>query len=264
MHPPSRPRTTGSTPPARVEPDTRDAGPRAGVHPTDRPRTPSALAVLGLVLLCSGLASLGWLGYQLVGTDLAAARDYERETHALRAGWADPAPARASAGESPGGPAAVPGTATGRGDAGQAATALLRIPRLGPDYEVPVLQGTGADVLARGVGHYAGTAEAGQIGNFAVAGHRITHGQPFSRLLALDPGDQIIVETREATYTYVLDTAPRDLTVTDAAGWVLDPVPGDPGAAPDTARITLTTCQDLFHSPDRSIGFGHLERTQPR
>ena len=29
----------------------------------------------------------------------------------------------------------------------------------------------------------------------------------------------------------------------------------------DEALITLTTCQDLFHSPDRSVGFGHLAGT---
>ena len=102
----------------------------------------------------------------------------------------------------------------------------------------------------------------GQIGNFAIAGHRVTHGQPFSRLLELDKGDQIVVETRSAIYTYVLDTAPRDLTVEDTATWVIDPVPGKPDATPTQPLITLTTCQDLFHSPDRSIGFGHLQNTK--
>ena len=116
--------------------------------------------------------------------------------------------------------------------------------------------------MARGVGHYPNSAQPGQIGNFAIAGHRITHGQPFSRLLELDKGDQIVVETRSAIYTYVLDTAPRDLTVEDTATWVLDPVPGQPDATPTQALLTLTTCQDLFHSPDRSIAFGHLASTK--
>jgi sortase A len=40
----------------------------------------------------------------------------------------------------------------------------------------------------------------------------VTHGQPFARLLGLDSGDQIIVETRYATYTYLLDEPPRQLT----------------------------------------------------
>jgi sortase A len=51
---------------------------------------------------------------------------------------------------------------------------------------------------------------------------------------------------------------PQSLTVADTADWVLDPVPGRPAAEPTRALITVTTCQDLFHSPDRSVGFGHL------
>ena len=142
------------------------------------------------------------------------------------------------------------------------ATALLRVPAFGADYEVPVLEGTGLDVLARGVGHYPGTAGPGEVGNFALAGHRVTHGQPFGRLLELDPGDEVVVETRAAVYTYVLDEAPRALTVDDTATWVLDPVPGEPDREPTRALITLTTCQDLFRSPDRSVGFGHLQSTR--
>ena len=90
----------------------------------------------------------------------------------------------------------------------------------------------------------------------------MTHGQPFSRLLELNPGDTIEVETRDAIYTYVLDEAPRQLTVADTDTWVIDPVPGKPDVKPSQALITLTTCQDLFHSPDRSVGFGHLDSTQ--
>ena len=72
-------------------------------------------------------------------------------------------------------------------------------------------------------------------------------------------GDEIIVETRETIYTYVLDESPKQLTVRDTDTWVIDPVPGKPDTKPTDALITLTTCQDLFRSPDRSIGFGRLE-----
>jgi sortase A len=60
----------------------------------------------------------------------------------------------------------------------------------------------------------------------------------------------------------VLDEAPRSLTVDDTATWVLDPVPGEPDREPTRALITLTTCQDLFRSADRSVGFGHLQSTR--
>ena len=53
-------------------------------------------------------------------------------------------------------------------------------------------------------------------------------------------------------------------TVKDVDTWVLDPVPGKTNVKPTRALITLTTCQDLFHSPDRSVGFGHLVGTTKR
>ena len=42
---------------------------------------------------------------------------------------------------------------------------------------------------------------------------------------------------------------------------MLDPDPHHPGAEATEALLTLTTCQDLFHSPDRSVGFAHLAKT---
>lgn len=142
------------------------------------------------------------------------------------------------------------------------ALALLRIPAFGNTYEVPILSGTDLDTLRRGVGHYPSTAPPGQVGNFALAGHRVTHGQPFARLLDLRVGDEVVVETRDAVYTYVVDRAPRDLTVPDTATWVIDPVPGRPAARPTEALLTLTTCEDLIRTPDRSVAFASLARTQ--
>ena len=127
-----------------------------------------------------------------------------------------------------------------------------------------MVAGTTLADLARGVGHYDATAAPGEVGNFALAGHRVTHGEPFARLRTLRRGDEVVVETREAVFTYVMDTSPGDLTVKATASWVLEPVPDDPGASPTRALITLTTCQDLFHSPDRSVGFGHLASTRDK
>lgn len=219
------------------------------------------------MLLLVGLGCLGWVAYQYVGTNVVAARRFDSERQALRDRWTTAAPAPATLAPTPTPtartPAATPTpTPTPNALALGNAAALLRIPRFGADYEVPVVEGTDLGDLAKGVGHYAGTAEPGAVGNFALAGHRVTHGQPFARLLDLDKGDRVIVETSSAIYTYALDTAPRDLTVADTASWVLEPVPGEPTTPPDRALLTLTTCQDLFHSPDRSVAFGHLVSTQ--
>ena len=74
----------------------------------------------------------------------------------------------------------------------------------------------------------------------------------------------MIVETADTVYTYELDGSPRDLTVKPADNWVLEPVPGKPRETPTRSIITLTTCQDLFHSPDRSVAFGHLVRAEKK
>ena len=226
-------------------------GPATPERRRSRSRRPSALTVVGLVLLLAGLSCLGWVGYQYLGTNVVSERAFESGRQDLRQRWEQAPPA-------PAGPSASPEPDPLPGDA----TALLRIPAFGADYEIPVLEGTDLDILSEGVGHYTGTAGPGEIGNFALAGHRVTHGQPFSRLLELDPGDEVVVETRTAVHTYVLDEAPRALTVDDTATWVLDPVPGEPDREPTRALITLTTCQDLFRSPDRSVGFGHLRSTR--
>lgn len=231
--------------------------------PPSRPRGPSPITVLGVVLLALGLACLGYVGYQYVGTNVVADRAFDSGRQDLRQRWRAERPAPSSGAES-----ADPAT-TPTGQAPTAAepvlgepTALLRIPVFGADYEVPILEGTDLDTLSEGVGHYPGTTKPGQVGNFALAGHRVTHGEPFRRLLELKPGDEVVVETASAVYTYVLDAPPRSLTVTDTATWVLDPVPGEPDAEPTKAVITLTTCQDLFRSADRSVGFGHLQSTR--
>jgi len=207
------------------------------------------LAMVGSALLVVGLSCLGWVAYQYVATNLAAEHEFRSEAGRLRGTWSE---------EQKTDPQGINQTSAGPGDA----VGLLRIPALGAAYEVPIRNGTQLGVLAKGVGHYSSSAQAGQIGNFALAGYRVTHGQPFARLLDLNSGDEIIVETRDTIFTYVLDESPRQLTVKDTDTWVIDPVPGKPELKPTQPLITLTTCPDLFHSAKRSVGFGHLIRTE--
>ena len=217
--------------------------------------------VVGVLLLSAAIGCFGWVGYQWWGTNVVAERAFAVQRDDLRRQWRQEQVV--DRGVDQGRASADRHSPAERGVSGST-IALLRIPKFGPHYEVPIVEGSGLDVLARGVGHYETTAGPGEIGNFAVAGHRITHGEPFSRLLTLDPGDSVVVETKDVVFTYVLDTAPRDLTVENTASWVLDPVPNHPERRPARALITLTTCQDLFHSPDRSVGFGHLQSSEPK
>lgn len=220
-----------------------------------RRRRVSVLTVVGTLLLVAGFGCLGWVAWQYFGTNITSEKAFQQETTQLRQVWEQPD--EQQTGESADGELAatvIPGDAI----------ALLRIPALGEDYEVPILSGTDLSILNRGVGHYTSTALPGEIGNFAVAGHRVTHGEPFKRLLELSKGDKVIVETRDKVYTYVLDDSPRNLTVKDTETWVLDPNPHEPGAEPTKAVMTLTTCQDVFRSPDRSVAFAQLAETSDK
>lgn len=204
----------------------------------------------GVLCLVLGLGALGWSSYDLFWNPLVDPQVAATEASDLRQEWAAPAPAAGPAGQ-PARP--VPGDAV----------ALLRVPRFGADFEQPVLAGTDNATLKKGLGWYDGTAAPGEVGNFAVAGHRGTRG-PFAPIMELRVGDQVIVETRTAVFTYELTNNPEDLTVKDTETWVLHPVPGKPEVRPSEALITLTTCQDLFRSPDRAIGFGRLVQTQTK
>ena len=127
---------------------------------------------------------------------------------------------------------------------------------------MPILQGTSLDVLGRGVGHYKDSAMPGQIGNFAVAGHRKTHGEPFRNLDRMRAGDFIVVETKDAWYTYREDRDPYIVAPTDVGAVV--PVPDRPGATPTQRLITLTTCNPWWASTQRMIVVGTLTGVQPR
>ncbi len=205
----------------------------------------------GVAMLVAGLALLGYVGWQFWGSNWASHRQQREITQELQKEWNRPATELKQLQ-----PQYVP---EGR------ASALVRIPAFGRKYVVPVLEGTSERVLARGFGHFVGTAHPGEVGNYALAGHRVTHGEPLRRMPELRPGDRVIVETATATYTYRLDTNPNTLVVPFSGTWVLDPLPKNPdvgGTQPAQGTgqrlITLTTCSELFHTDNRLIAFGHL------
>jgi sortase A len=211
----------------------------------------------GLAMVVAGLALLGYVGWQFWGTNWTSHRAQRQVTSELQQQWARPGPALHKLQ-----PQYVP-----KGKA----SALVRIPTFGKKYVVPVLEGTSEDVLARGYGHFEHTAQAGQVGNYALAAHRVTHGEPLRRMPELRPGDKVIIETVSDTYTYRLDTNPNSLVVPFTGVWVLDTVPKNPDQGgtqpaqrPGQRLITLTTCSELFHTDNRMIAFGHLVKATPK
>ena len=120
--------------------------------------------------------------------------------------------------------------------------AHLQIPRIALDQFV--VSGTAESDLAKGPGHYLGTAMPGQAGNVAIAGHRTTHGAPFNRLAELSIGDTIYLTAANGEQlTYIVSAAPvavspRDVTVLNNFG---------------DDRLTLTTCNPEYSAVQRLI-----------
>jgi len=138
----------------------------------------------------------------------------------------------------------------------------LWVPRWGSDYVKPISQGTDREVtLDRlGIGHYQSTAMPGEVGNFAIAGHRTSYGKPFADVDKLIAGDALIVQTEEAWFVYRV-TASQIVLPHQVE--VIAPVPDAPGALPTTASITLTSCHPKFSAEKRFIVHGELEYWAP-
>lgn len=214
-------------------------------RPTRRRRGPLFWGGLGMVT--AGLAILGWLGWQFWGTNWVSNQRQDAVTEELRDAW-------------------TAGEGTARTDFGDA-EAILHVPRFGEDFAVPVLAGSSDEVLAAGIGHVEDTGEPGKKGNYVVAGHRVTHGEPFAGFPDLREGDLVHVETRTATYTYELDLDGTELILPFTDTWVLDDLPTHPDGGPQASApaggevITLITCSEIFHTDNRSVVFGHLVET---
>ncbi|MFB0626446.1 class E sortase [Streptomyces sp. AB3(2024)] len=167
-----------------------------------------------------------------------------------------PAPGRSAGGGERPAPASVPAPAR------EEAYAVLRVPRLG--LTVPVAQGVDKrTVLDKGyAGHYQGTAQPGAAGNFALAGHRNTHGEPFRYINRLRAGDELLVDVRGRRYTYVVGKVLNETTERDTG--VIAPVPHstvrpDAGYAEAGSYITLTTCTPEYTSKYRLVVWGTLK-----
>jgi sortase A len=214
--------------------------------------TRTALRGAGELLITAGLVLLLFVGYQLGWTNYEAHRATDTVADDLRDSWQRPDPGTGTGGIETRGPRKV--------DFGKG-FAFLHIPRLGKNWTIPVVEGVDMPSLARGVGHYPKTADPGQVGNFAVAGHRATNGEPFAYLDRVRKGDLVIAETRTEWFTYVVD---RTKIVSPTSVWVLDPVPGRPDTTPVEPLMTLTTCNPRWASYQRLIVFGHLQESRAK
>lgn len=228
--------------------------------PSDRAVRAVLLVVqlLAELLVTIGAVFLLFAGYQVFWTTARSTQAQQRVVENLELQWQLPA-----APVTPTAPAAQGPTALAQAQAAPPgeAFALLRIPRFGADYRMPLVEGTTQADLDQGVGHYPGTALPGQVGNLGIAGHRVTHGQPFRHLDELQVGDPLIVETRTDVFTYRVQGSE---VVAPDQGDVLLPVPRRPGVEATAAVMTLTTCHPEWSARQRLIVHAQLESSRSK
>lgn len=118
---------------------------------------------------------------------------------------------------------------------------ILEFPTL--NESLPIIEGADEEELARGVGHYTGSALPSQQGQIVLSGHRDT---VFRRLGELEIGDQLAVQMPYGQHIYKIEkteiVSADDLTV----------------ITPDLdeERLTVTTCYPfsfIGDAPDRYI-----------
>lgn len=215
--------------------------------------------VLGELFLTIGAVLLLFAGYESFWTNIESGQKQHAVADQLDAKWQE------DTWVNPRGEVAPP-----LGDA----FARLSIPAFGSDYNFAIVEGTDDASLLAGPGHYTDSQMPGQLGNFAVAGHRVGKGAPFNDLGNLRTCDEIIVETRTEKISYrvlPIDGEPatclspeqqaklsteypmpgRHITLPGDIG-VTFPVPGSE-AAPSEALLTLTTCHPQFSAAERMI-----------
>lgn len=209
----------------------------------------SFLRGLGELLVTCGVVAALLMAYMFWGTGLRESDAQQRFASELGRQWASSGLSLATL------------TDTGRLAAGRP-FAFIRIPAFGRNWRFAIVQGTGFAQLALGPGHVAGTQRPGQVGNFAVAGHRVTAGSPFWSVPSLQAGDPVFIDTISGTYEYQVTARPVSVWPGDTA--VLAPSPGFPGQQPRRAWITLITGDPAWSGTSRVVVTGVLVKRIPR
>lgn len=228
-----------------------------------RRRGLAIVSVIGELFLTAGVVCFLFIGWQLWLNDLVVGEEQRTSAKALEDQWRTPGtplvpPTKEASAVDYGEPVVAKAPREGTG------FATLYVPRFGADYVRPIGEGVSLSSVLNnpdlGIGHYPETQMPGELGNFAVAAHRTTHGAPFKQIADLRIGDKLYVQTPDGWYTYAF----RSLEYVWPTGVeVLEPVPQAPGVAPLDRVITLTSCNPMFSAAERIIAYGVLEDWQP-
>ncbi|MGO3022233.1 MAG: class E sortase [Brevibacterium sp.] len=208
----------------------------------------------GELCITAGLVLILFVVWQLWWTDIQANRDNAVLADELTQDWANQDPNDLP--DDPDEPVVADPVDKNE------AFGIFYIPRFGDDYYRTVAEGVDLEpVLNRmGVGRYPNSAMPGEVGNFSIAGHRVTYGKPLNQIANLRPGDEIIVQTKDGFYTYTFRNF--DIILPDAVE-VLSPVPDAPDFKGKDRILTMTACNPMFSARERYVAYAELTDWTP-
>ena len=113
---------------------------------------------------------------------------------------------------------------------GHTPIAIMEIPSI--KLKQPIVDGVTDDVIKYFLGRFPESSMPGEIGNFAVAGHRVSDfTDAFINLYKVKPGDKVIVRTMKGKYTYEVDES-----------FIVEPEQVEVLENADYEKMTLITC----------------------
>lgn len=183
-----------------------------------------ALDALGRMMIATGLLLLFFVAYQLWGTGFAESRSQANLATEFETAIQN-APTKT--------------TSPLYGDV----VSRIQIPRI--EVDKYVVAGVDAKSLQKGPGLFPGSPLAGQLGNVAVTAHRTTYGAPFSRIDEISIGDEIVLQTSEGEFTYIVNAEP----------FIVEPTQIEVAQTTDSNRATLTliSCHPRWTSEKRIV-----------
>ncbi len=214
------------------------------------------IQIFGWTLIWSGVFVFGYLGWQLVGTDVVNAGIQEQAQEELKQALEEPGEELADVEEidpftylgvdtevlgsdSEVLPEPVKFYPEETPEVGEG-FAFLRIDKI--DLDAVIFEGVDPQTLKSGPGHTPGSPLPGQPGNAVLAGHRTTYGRPFWDFDLLEIGDRVEVESAIGVSVYEV----REIAVVQPTDvWVTDDRPG--------AWLTMTTCEPKFSARQRLV-----------
>lgn len=218
-----------------------------------------AIRSLGELFITTGVFLLLFLVWQLWWTDVEANATSDDILSTTESVFANAASGSSGEGTDDAETSSRDEDFEGAGPSG-AAVAIVHMPTIGETRAV--MAGVELSILNQGVlGEYPDSEAPGEIGNFAVAGHRTTYGRPLWNIAELSPGDPIIVETKDDYFVYRFE---RTQIVTPLQTEVIADVPGDREGVATERSMVMTACHPKFSAAERIVAFNSFDYEQPR